>query len=279
MTLTFLTHVPVFTVVRQRMHQHDLAENLFAEAVVMRTHDSNQLEVAASLSKLGSTRVALGKYDLAFDDLRRACRVAKEELGTQHKTVAQILSHMAVLYFEAGELMSSQATFEDALDIYRAIWAQEHDRDACMMQLTDTLCNIGSIQNKRKKYAAAVATFSEAMDLQRGILDQHHPRLVSTLDNLGYSHSKNKNYASALTCYRTMLRAQLEHTDSYTEECWETCRKAILMLEKLKRIPEAITEARESLRIQKTRLPKDARIIKDTKTLLHDLTRKLQKDS
>lgn len=154
-------------VVHLRMGNHEKAEELFAEAVAIRkeTLGNDQLEVAASLSKLGSTRVALQKFDEALTDLREAHRIARFKVGNQHKTVAQTLCNIGYLYFSAGELLAAEATFRDALDIYRAVWSSDSERDSCMTQLTDTLCNIGSILNKRKKFSGAAACFNEALDV------------------------------------------------------------------------------------------------------------------
>ena len=57
-------------VVHLRMGNHVKAESMFAEAVAIRkeTLGDDQLEVAASLSKLGSTRVALKKFDEALTE-------------------------------------------------------------------------------------------------------------------------------------------------------------------------------------------------------------------
>lgn len=103
---------------------------------------------------------------LIYFSLREANRIARYKVGNQHKTVAQTLCNIAILYFSANELLAAEATFRDALDIYRAVWAADSDRDACMAQLTDTLCNIGSILNKRKKFSDAIAAFNEALDVR-----------------------------------------------------------------------------------------------------------------
>lgn len=264
-------------VCRMRLGQHALAENLFREAVQIRRQTANQLDVAASLSKLGATRVSLGKLDEAHDDMMEALRIAKAQLGTNNKTVAQILGHLGCFYFEAAELYASQATFEEALEIYRTIWPQETDRDACMAQLTDTLCNIGSIQNRRKKFKSAIDSFSEALDLQRGILGHDDPRVIATLDNLGYSHSKNKDYASALSCYRKLLRAQISRNGSFTQDCFESFRKQLLMYEKLRRIPDAMDETKEIIQLQKSMLHPDHVLISKTKQLLKNLTKKKER--
>ena len=262
-------------VCRQRMQQNELAENLFAEAVQIRqeTLGRNHLEVAASLSKLGAARASLRKYDEAFDDLRQAISITQQQLGYEHKTMAQMLCHLACFYFEAGELFAAQATFMDAYRIYQRVWPNAEDRDACMAQMTDTLCNVGSIQNQRKRFANAITTFSEALDLQRGIFEPDHPRIVSTLDNLAFSYSKNKEYASALSCYQKMLKAQVSRSGTFTEACFETFRKQILMYEKLKKFDDAIKTTRSTLRLQESMLKNDDKIIRNTKEILAELAK------
>ena len=144
-------------------------------------------------------------------------------------------------------------------------------------QLTDTLCNIGSIQNRRKRFDDAVRSFKEALDLQRGIIGHDHPRVVATLDNLAYSYSKTRDYASALQCYKKMLKAQVSHSGTFSEEAFETFRKQIVMYEKLKRFADAVEDVKETLRLQKSMLPRNSDIITHTKNLLEDMTEKMQR--
>jgi tetratricopeptide (TPR) repeat protein len=183
---------------------------------------------------LGSARTALEKFDEGLQDLREALQITRRALGRNHRTVAQILCHIACLYFEADEMFSAQATFEDALEIYRTVFPVDADRDACMAQMTETLCNIGTIQNKRKNFSGAIESFREALDLQRGITGHDHPRVIASLDNLGYSFSKSKAYNQALTCYKEMLSAQVSHYGSITMECCDTLKKQVLIYGKLK---------------------------------------------
>jgi hypothetical protein len=131
-------------VCRQRMKQYEEAEDLFCQAIDIRrqTLGPDHLEVAASLSKLGQTRVFQHKLEEAFEDLRLAVKIARINLGYEHKTVAQMLCHTACLYFEAGEFFAAQASFQDALDIYRTIWKDQVDRDGCMVRIDMCLHSI-----------------------------------------------------------------------------------------------------------------------------------------
>jgi len=109
-----------------------------------------------------------------------------------------------------------------------------------MAQMTETICNIGSIQNKRKNFSGAIESFREALDLQRGIMGHDHPKVLASLDNLAYSFSKSKLYNQALICYKEMLTAQMFHLGSFTLECYDTLAKQVLIYRKLKKIDDAV---------------------------------------
>jgi tetratricopeptide (TPR) repeat protein len=217
----------------------------------------------------------LQKFDDALQDLREALRITRKTLGRSHKSVAQILCHIACLYFEAGELFSAQATFEDALEIYREVFAAEGDRDACMAQMTETLCNIGSIQNRRKNFSGAIDCFREALDLQRGIMGHDHPRVIASLDNLGYSFSKNKSYNQALTCYKEMLNLQISRHGAFTTDYCDTLKKQILIYEKLKNLDGAIKATKKALeKVRGGSLPSKDPVPAELEKMLSDLKEK-----
>ena len=225
---------------------------------------------------MGSARTVLGKYDEGLHDLREALKVTRKLLGRNHRTVAQLLCHIACLYFEAGELFSAQSTFEDALDIYEGVFQDEADRDGCMAQMTETLCNIGSIQNKRKNFSGAIESFRKALDSQRGIMGHDHPRVQASLDNLAYSFSKSKLYNQALICYKEMLTAQISHFGSFTLECCDTLAKQVLIYGKLKQVDDAVQVVDEYLESVKARSEhekflKNCKVFKQLNQMLIDI--------
>jgi tetratricopeptide (TPR) repeat protein len=333
------------------MGENGIAEGLFRQAVEIRerTLGHDHLEVAASLSKLGAALTALAKYDEAIECLRRALKICQNapptstttpanagtgvtttsnNNGTAHgnaKTTAQMLCHLACLYFEAGELMASEATFHDALDMYRQVYHDNNNNNVVnhhnnngsgsstagsisshnssnnnnvnvMLQLADTLCNVGSIQNRRKRFHKSVESFSEALDLQMRIIatPETDPRIISTLDNLGYSYSKLKDYASAEKCYRKMFRGQVSaaaaaasnnnngngsgspKNGSFTTAAFETFRKLLLVLEKLRKYGQAVEETKDAIQLAKSLLPRDHTIIGQLKDILEDLKKQQQ---
>jgi len=109
-----------------------------------------------------------------------------------------------------------------------------------MAQMTETICNIDSIQNKRKQFSGAIESFREALDLQRGIMGHDHPKVLASLDNLAYSFFKSKLYDQALIRYKEMLTAQMFHFGSFTLECFDTLAKQVLIYRKLKKVDNAV---------------------------------------
>jgi tetratricopeptide (TPR) repeat protein len=257
----------------QRLEQFQKAKDVLQQAVEIRTNTlgEDHLEVAASLIKLGATKARLQELDDAFDDILLAIRIAKDNLGREHKTIAQMYCHLACFYYEANQLHAAQATFMEAYELYRIVWPKSssistatnnnnNGRDQLMQQMCDTLCNIGSIQNKRQQYDHAVLTFTEALALQRNSFEQqqqqHQPRILATLDNLAYSYSKMKDYKKALECYKNMLQAQLMTIDDddkhlTTTASMHTLKKQLLMYDKLKDRKGAMQAANTTLQIAK----------------------------
>jgi len=273
-------------VVRLRIGEHLKAEEAFVRALTIRRNvlESDHLDLAATLAKLGSARTALGKFDDGLYDLREALDISRKVLGRNNRTVAQILCHIACLYFDAGELFSAQSTFEDALEIYRGVFQIEPDRDACMAQLTETLCNIGSIQNRRKNFSGAIDSFREALYLQRGILGHDHPKVIATLDNLAYSFSKSKSYNQALICYKEMLSAEISHYGLFTIECCDTLAKQVIIFGKLKKVDDAVqvvTKYLESIlaKSDQENLSRNDPVAEEVKQMLMDLKSAKDKSS
>jgi tetratricopeptide (TPR) repeat protein len=178
-------------VVQLRMGQPEQAQVILEEAAAIRREmlGPNDMEVAATLAKLSAAQSQVKQWDGAVENVRESLRIMRSIVGNEHVMVAQTLSQMACLYFEAGELLAAQATFSDALYIYRIVLEQQqpsaspemerngntsmnnniinsNSHNNNLSQLAETLCNLGSIQNKRKNHVSAIASFSEALEVR-----------------------------------------------------------------------------------------------------------------
>lgn len=176
----------------------------------------------------------------SFEQLRLSIRLARNQAvmdnsWNSYKVVAQLLRRLAGLYFENEEFFASQATLEDALEMYQhvLVCCVVEEKDACLLDIADIICNLGSIELQHKNFELAIARFTEALDIQKGIQKQDHVKTIASLDNLGYCYSKCKSFDDALVYYKDMLNAQLLHYDTFNAECYETLGKQLVMYEKL----------------------------------------------
>ena len=148
-------------VVYTRSGNYIEAEKAFREAVTNRrlVLGIDHRDVADSQVKLGTVLLHLQKFDAGLSSYLDALRIMRKDGGHYNSRVAEILSRIGFLYFQVGELLASQASFEDSIDIYRSISSDEAQVNYAF---AETLCNIGSIQVKKKKFSSAIASFEEA---------------------------------------------------------------------------------------------------------------------
>ena len=74
-----------------------------------------------------------------------------------------------------------------------------------------------------------------------------------------------------------MQSAQVSHYNIFSEACCETLRKQNLMYEKLKNLNGALETTQEALLLQKTMLPPDSPVVVQTREMLAQLERKMER--
>jgi len=243
------------------------AEKALKEAVHVRKvvlgvdHD----DVAATQIKLGTVSLYLQQFDVGLSAYRDALRILRKHRGHYDPKVAEILSRIGFLYFQAGELLASQASFEESLDIYQTIQSGD---ELVKHAFAETLCNVGTIQTKKKQFDCAIASFQKALMLQHEVMGSDNPTAIATMDNLAFSFSKNRNYEQAVQVYNTMLRSQLSYYGHYHEEYSRTLSKICLLQEKQKNFEGAFECTQEILELQKRTLPPNHPTLLLTKTTL-----------
>jgi tetratricopeptide (TPR) repeat protein len=133
--------------------------------------------------------MSLKDYDGAMQSLQESLSIKRKLNGGKDDVkVAQILSHVGILYYEIGELLAAVTSFEEALSIYRSHYA---DDTKPSVVIAETLANIGAIRSKRQQYNKAIVALEEAMMLQIVEYGDGHPAVIGTMDSLAYAYSKH----------------------------------------------------------------------------------------
>eukprot|EP00541_Cyclophora_tenuis_P011081 CAMPEP_0116578228 /NCGR_PEP_ID=MMETSP0397-20121206/21584_1 /TAXON_ID=216820 /ORGANISM="Cyclophora tenuis, Strain ECT3854" /LENGTH=398 /DNA_ID=CAMNT_0004107583 /DNA_START=1 /DNA_END=1197 /DNA_ORIENTATION=+ len=257
-----------------RSSQLDRALSCFEEAysVKVSAFGSYHVSVGASLEKIGESLLRLNKVNDAHDAFRNSLRVKQKVLGLEHGSVADLQSQLGWIYFHTGELMASQAAFEDALIVYKLQASKARQKAHWLLASAEAISNIGSVQLKRAMYGPASKSFSEALMIQRELLGGHHPIMIPIMDNLGYALSKNQMLVAAVESYEEMLHAQLTFHKIYSTECLETLKKLVTLHKKRKDLDAALDITEEAIRLQQITLADNNPVVlEQTKAMLEKL--------
>jgi eukaryotic-like serine/threonine-protein kinase len=130
---------------------------------------------------LSQGRARLGASDLvgAENSLQGALRLAQTEFGASSLETARALS-------ELGELRHEQGRFADAEGLYKRglmIFETNHASPTDVSWLLDDL---GKIYEREQQWALAKATYERALDIDRRLLGDDHPRVAVHLHNLAF---------------------------------------------------------------------------------------------
>jgi tetratricopeptide (TPR) repeat protein len=145
--------------------------------------------------------MSLKDYDGSMQSLQEALSIKRIlSVGQVDVKMAQILSHIGLLYYEIGEYLAAVTSFEEALLIYRSYYANDARPN---IVIAETLGNIGAIRTKRQQYNKAIVALEEAMMLQIIEYGDGHPVVIGTMDSLAYAYSKHGNPETTLEVRRT----------------------------------------------------------------------------
>jgi tetratricopeptide (TPR) repeat protein len=117
------------------------------------------------MDRLAVAKLHFNAVDDAHDIYRQALRIKRNLLGLYHADVAHISTQLGRIYFYSGEVLSAQASFEDALFVYRHLTCTT-GCSTWTMKAADALCSIGSIKLAQKKYSRSVGYFADALKVR-----------------------------------------------------------------------------------------------------------------
>mmetsp|Transcript_20635 Transcript_20635/g.29430 ORF Transcript_20635/g.29430 Transcript_20635/m.29430 type:complete len:551 (+) Transcript_20635:170-1822(+) len=249
-------------IVHIRAKRHGKALVACQEAVMVRRKvlGNFHLDLAQSLVKLGCVQMSLKDYDSSMHSFQEALTIRrKSSCGKDDLKVAQIMSHIGLLYFEIGELLAAVSSFEEALSMYRSC------TDEDQVVIADTLANIGALRSKRQQYSQAIVAYEEAMMLQTIHHGDGHSAVLGTMDSLAYAYSKYGSHENAIELYKQILKAQKaklmqahktqiagveKERKDLTLDCAQTLHKMSIVYEKMNTLSSAIQCTRQVMEMQ-----------------------------
>ena len=207
-----------------------------------------------------------------------------ERYGEEHYRVGSALHNVAVANLRSGLLADARDAIEEAVRIRKLTLGEDEP------QVADSLVEYGIILLSMKKYRKSIAVFDDALDLRELELSEATDeeakgeaklKKAKVLHNIGCVNFEIKNYDQA---WRNYIQAIQEQKQIFAPT-WKTafglfentsrpgrltmastiCNKAYIEVEQEK-FENAIRTFHESLKIQKTLLEADNKLILSTMT-------------
>ena len=159
----------------------DAAQSSLREAVALieRSPERDDVELASALNALGSILWRAGEYVEARASFQRAIDVAVARLGPDHIDVAGAFLNLA-------NLLSDEGRYDDASTLYqRAAERFEGALGADGWPVGLALTNLGNSERARGRYQDAASHLERAVAIYEKALGPTHRRLAVALEDLG----------------------------------------------------------------------------------------------
>jgi tetratricopeptide (TPR) repeat protein len=169
-------------------------------------------DLAVSLSQLGIAHLELEEYDAAVQQFKAALNVRRNNMSHDDPKIARLLNNIGCSLYESGKLEEAAKAFEEALAIQKSLMhgavpgymkspsncqngngGNRHNVGDVMLSISSTLCNLGSVKMRWRKYDEAVQALEEALLLQQSLLGDDHPTVQSTKDSIDLVNSSARS--------------------------------------------------------------------------------------
>jgi serine/threonine-protein kinase len=230
------------------------AERLYRQALDIQRRRDEGNNLPYMILDLASLLTIKDEFVEAESLLLEAGELYRQRYGADHTTSAIVQEYLGSLYMQWGDIDKAEAYLQEALRLY----AKTPDS-----QTASALRHIGSIQVMRGNYKEALALLSDAYDIYRKIYGEWHPFTAGTF--LGLAHVKylQNSTAKAKIELEKSLAIYLDRMPVNQNESPLASIGALLSLVGQHARAEAMIL--DALRIQSRTMPKDARILAETK--------------
>ncbi|MFO1464947.1 MAG: serine/threonine-protein kinase [Steroidobacteraceae bacterium] len=160
------------------------------------THDRVRL---ATLLAQGRARLGSGDLAAADGSLIMALKLAQDEFGAGSIEAGRAL-------WGLGELRHAQSRIQEAEGLYKrglSIFETQHGSPTDVSWLLDDL---GKIYEREQQWPLARLTYERALDMDRRLLGEDHPRLAVYLHNLAFVMENLGDLGKAQALYEDAIR-------------------------------------------------------------------------
>jgi serine/threonine protein kinase/tetratricopeptide (TPR) repeat protein len=168
------------------------------ESLALQQGAHDRIRLATLLSQ-GRARVGSSDLIGADSSLQNALHMAQAQFGANSLETARALWGM-------GELRHAQGLFNEAQGLYKrslAIFETNHGSPTDVSWLLDDL---GKVYEREQQWELAKLTYERALDIDRHLLGEDHPRIAVHLHNLAFVTENLGELKQAETLYRDAIQ-------------------------------------------------------------------------
>ena len=180
----------------------DRALPLLEESLKLRRQASgnNHPDTATSLQSLGELHVKRGEYDQAEPLFRESLDIRRRLYGNEHEAVADSLNSLGNLFYNKRDYTAAEPLLRQAVAMQRKLGGDETALALYQSNLAQTMQDVGNLDEAEKLNR-------ESLAIQRKLLGEVHPDVVSSLNNLAVLLLKKRDLDGAEQTFRELLAA------------------------------------------------------------------------
>ena len=164
-----------------------------------------------TLLELGRARIGLGDLPGAEITLQEALHLAQDEFGASSVESGRAL-------WTIGMLRHQQGRFGDAKDLYVRSLGILQSSSAPQTDISTVLDDLAKVYAREQQWALAKQTYERALDIDRRLLGDDHPRVAFRIQNLAVVAQNMGDLKQAEMLYLDAIRRQeLAYGDRHPE--------------------------------------------------------------
>jgi len=162
------------------------------------TNDKSRIDI---LLELGQAQIGAGNLAGAEAPLQEALHLSQSNFGATSQESGHAL-------WILGKLRQQQGQFGEAKDLYKRALAISETTLAPQTDVAAVLDDLAQIYSRDQQWALAKQTYQRALDVDRRILGDDHPRVAMHLQNLAVVAQNMGDLVQAEALYRDVIRRQ-----------------------------------------------------------------------
>jgi tetratricopeptide (TPR) repeat protein len=179
-----------------KVGQFDKAQQVYE---VLLDQATNDIDKALSYHHIGWANWEKGDYKEALSYCKKALKLRRRSLPSNHPDFAQSYMHIGIVYFNIGEYSKALLSHEKSLEIRQQSLPPHHP------DLGKSYNNIGNVYDEMNEYLKALSSHEKALEIQQQSLPPNHPELAASYNNIGNVYRNMGDYSKALSFYKKAL--------------------------------------------------------------------------